>query len=169
MRLSLAIIAIRLGRGEEEVHTSGGKSYFWFLVMGGGSGMETGVKLYVELATAIGAYKNCCKVLNTEWKDKWKERIVYLSKNYLPSGSGIDCGTSVMLDKSAAEKIVFQVRYHHMNECGMYDGWTEHEVVVTPSFMGFSLRIGGRNRNDIKDYLYDVFDVALNRDIYSWD
>jgi hypothetical protein len=52
-----------------------------------------------------------------------------------------------------------------MNDAGYYDGWTEHTVVVTPSFNGLNLRISGSNRNQFKDYAYDCFDQALSQDI----
>ena len=50
-----------------------------------------------------------------------------------------------------------------MTEHGYYDGWTEHDVIVTPSLRspGFSLRITGRNRRDIKEYIADAFHDAL--------
>jgi hypothetical protein len=52
-----------------------------------------------------------------------------------------------------------------MNEQGSYDGWTEHTVIVTPSLaMGYRLRITGRDRNGIKEYMHDVFNAALNED-----
>ena len=48
-----------------------------------------------------------------------------------------------------------------MSETGFYDGWTEHKVIVTPSFAGIDLRITGRNRNDIKDHIHDCFSSIL--------
>jgi len=48
-----------------------------------------------------------------------------------------------------------------MNENGYYDGWTSHTVTVTPGWNGPELRITGRDRNQIKDYLYDTFHYAL--------
>jgi hypothetical protein len=83
----------------------------------------------------------------------------------LPSGSGIDSGTKLDLNASHAEKLVFDIAYHHMNDGGFYDGWTQHRIVVTPSFTGINLRISGRDRNDIKDYLYQTYDYALKQDV----
>jgi hypothetical protein len=49
-----------------------------------------------------------------------------------------------------------------MHDSGMYDGWTEHTIVLTPSFLGhFDMRISGHNRNEIKDYIADTFRIAL--------
>ena len=137
--------------------------------------------LYSELAAAIQARLNCsqqkaapnplpegyiakAEMVNPEWFDKWTERIHDLEQ-LLPSGSGIDCGTKVDLDASHAEKLVLYTSFHHMNDGGMYDGWTEHIIVVTPSFRGINLRISGRNRNDIKEYLYDTYNYALKQDV----
>jgi hypothetical protein len=42
---------------------------------------------------------------------------------------------------------------------------TEHKVIATPSFQGgFNLRITGRNRNDIKEYIAEEFYYLLAKD-----
>jgi len=67
---------------------------------------------------------------------------------------------------STPEHLVFHCSYHHMNENGYYDGWTDHIVHVTPSLIhGFRLRITGTNRNGIKDYLVDIYRTWLNETI----
>lgn len=81
-----------------------------------------------------------------------------------PSGSGIDSGTQLDEDKSSANRLVFLMPFHHMNENGMYDGWTEHTCIVTPIFGGFDVRITGRNRNGIKDYLGEVYQYWLSQE-----
>ena len=84
----------------------------------------------------------------------------------LPSGSGWDCGTKLDYEKSNPDKLVFYGSYHHMNENGMYDGWTEHTIIVTPSLaFGFDVKITGRDRNDIKDYLGEMFQHALSEPV----
>ena len=118
--------------------------------------------LYSELSSAIQAYKNCEASKNEEWRHKHMETIDMLCQ-LLPSGSGIDSGTKLNLDASHYEKLVFDADYHHMDENGYYDGWTQHTVIVTPSFKGINIRITGQNRNDIKDYLYETFDYALTQ------
>lgn len=81
-----------------------------------------------------------------------------------PSGSGIDAGTKLD-DSSTKDKLVFAFGYHHMDEHGYYDGWTEHTAVVKPSMcFGYDLRITGRDRNGIKEYLASVFDHWLNEE-----
>lgn len=85
----------------------------------------------------------------------------------LPSGSGIDSGVKFEIDKSAPEKLVFSVPFHHMDENGYYDGWTTYKMTVKPSFWsGFDIKITGRDKNDVKEYLCvlfsDVFTVDAN-------
>ena len=117
--------------------------------------------LYLELASLIDAYHRCVEKGN-EYADKHEERIESLVKEHMPSGSGIDCGTEIDIDKSTGEKLVFTMSYHHMNDGGMYDGWTEHSIIVTPAFIcGPRIKITGRNRNGIKDYLHDVYSEAI--------
>jgi len=78
-----------------------------------------------------------------------------------PSGSGIDSGTQLS-DESTPKKLVFELGFHHMDENGFYDGWTYHKAIVRPSLeYGFDLKITGPNRNDIKDYLYQVYEPWL--------
>ncbi len=124
------------------------------------------------LASAIAARANCAKKLAThrDWFDRHSATIERIEKDYLPSGSGIDCGTKVDLSEprgmarsNGHSRIVLTLSYHHMNEGGMYDGWTEHTVTVTPDLLfGYTLKISGRDRNDIRDYLNDVLTTALD-------
>jgi len=115
------------------------------------------MKRYERFATAISAYHNCVKDKNGHWQEKWEKIIENLMAS-APYGSGIDCGTRRVLNDSSFNKLVFTFDFHHMDEMGGYDGWTEHTAKVTPSFLnGFDIYITGRNRNDIKDYLYDVY------------
>ena len=122
-------------------------------------------KRYQVIATAVQARINCKERNYTEWYDKWTETIERETGN-LPSGSGIDSGVKFDFDASTPEKLVFLFGFHHMNENGMYDGWTEHSLIVTPSLQfGFHIRITGKDRNDVKDYLYETFQYALAEEV----
>ncbi len=126
--------------------------------------------LYRELASLLQARDNCRKSNNREWLDRHTASMEYLAKNYLPSGSGIDCGTKLDLDASKPNRLVFTFSFHHMNECGMYDGWTEHSLIVTPSLLsGIDLRITGRDRNQVKEYLYETYQYDLTQDVWQSD
>ena len=123
-------------------------------------------KLYVALAQTVQAYHSCVKSGNHEWQVIHAERLGKLMHEHMPSGSGIDAGTSFNLDKSTDEKLVFETSYHHMNEHGVYICWTDHTITVTASLsFGISIWIGGRNRNETKDYLYEVFHAALMTEV----
>lgn len=114
------------------------------------------------LANAIVARKNCQRSNNREWFDVWMNRIGTIVNDHFPSGSGFDNGTHIDLEKSTAEKLVFNTAFHHMNEGGYYDGWTEHSVIVTASFIGnFTMKISGPNRRDIHEYIAQCFEHAL--------
>ena len=125
--------------------------------------------LYSELASLIDARQRCMLPSANESQHEHasvhEDTILRLVKDFMPSGSGFDSGTKIDLDASHANKLVFTTSYHHMNDGGYYDGWTDHTVTITPSLVNdFDLRISGRNRNDIKDYMYQTFDQALNED-----
>lgn len=127
------------------------------------------------IASTLQAYRNCqtrpCTTGNggsMTWADKHKQRIEQLCRDLLPSGSGIDSGTRLDMDTSKPDRLVFNTAFHHMDDNGMYNGWTEHTVTVKASLIhDLDIRVGGRNRNDIKDYLGDTFEHALSR-IVDW-
>lgn len=132
-----------------------------------GNTMNTTIKRYVAIAKAVGCLQRCQQTNNTEWADKHANAILDLMDS-APRGSGIDCGTK-LLAESTEEHLQFGVSFHHMNENGMYDGWTEHVLHVTPSFVfGCDTRFTGPNRNGIKEYLYDVYSMWLNEDVEEW-
>ena len=124
-----------------------------------------------QLAGKVIALSNCIASGNTEWRGRHEADIEDIVTQFMPSGSGIDCGTALVLDdalRNPGARLLFTTSFHHMNEGGMYDGWTEHMVIVTPSLWhDFDLRITGRDRNDIKEYLHEVFHAALMQKIYQ--
>jgi hypothetical protein len=119
-------------------------------------------KLYQEIAVIIAARINCIKSNNQEWITKHGDRLKELV-DLLPHGSGIDGETSIDFEESTGEKVIIDMSFHHMDESGIYDGWTSHEIKILPSLQhGFILKISGENKNDIKTYLYNIFAMALN-------
>jgi hypothetical protein len=122
--------------------------------------------LYRKLAGLLLAVENCEKTGNKVWREKHRETIKALAEKHLPRGSGFDNGTKLDLDSSEPEKLVFQTSFHHMNNAGMYTGWTEHKVTVKGSLVyGFTLTVSGQNRNDIKDFISDMFQESLNTEV----
>lgn len=124
------------------------------------------MKVYQKLAGLIYARQNCIKSDNLFWISKHEDSIHDIEKNNLPSGSGIDSGSTVDIEKSTEEKIIINTSYHHMDEHGFYDGWTDHRIIIKPSLVfDIDMKITGINRRDIKTYLHDVFHDALTEDI----
>ena len=111
--------------------------------------------------------------VGTEWVEKRAEEIKWLLDK-LPSGSGWDSGTKLMKtvrthDQADISHFTLYGSFHHMDEGGSYDGWTDHQIIVTADLRsGFTLRITGRNRNDIKDYLHELFDYVLREQIHEY-
>lgn len=54
---------------------------------------------------------------------------------HMPSGSGIDAGTKLLLNESTEDRLVFFVEYHHMDSNGYYCGWSSRKIVVSPSLV----------------------------------
>jgi hypothetical protein len=119
------------------------------------------------LHDALMARKNCiarARVTESEneaWQHHWESLIHAIELHALPSGAGFDNGTTVDLEQSTLDKIVFHTSYHHMNDVGFYNGWTEHTIRVYPAFDGIRLTISGPDRNEWKDYGHEVFHQCL--------
>lgn len=120
-----------------------------------------------QIATAVQARANCKARDNVAWFDLWTARLDDIARNALPSGSGFDNGTKIDVGRCNGVKLAFETAFHHMGEHGMYTEWTEHSVLVTPTFDGIAVKVFGRNRNGIKDYIGEVFAEVLNRP-YEW-
>lgn len=114
------------------------------------------------------AIDNCERTSNVEWSAKHRIALRNLCK-LLPSGSGIDNGTTLVSISTKPERIKLSCSFHHMNDQGSYDGWTEHTVNVRPSFHGLDVSISGPNRNEIKDYLHEVYAHAMGERVHYLD
>ena len=124
--------------------------------------------LYAHIAQLVDARLRCLATPRThgDWAHRHGERVRSLAREHLPHGSGFDSGCQVDLDASTSDKLVIRTSYHHMDENGSYDGWTEHVVTVRPSLaFGTRMTVSGRNRNDIKDYILETFHEALHAEI----
>ena len=124
--------------------------------------------LYQIIASKLVAYNNCANraALGAEhniWGERHFNALKAAVKEGMPSGSGFDNGTQIEIESSKKDKLVFLTSYHHMDANGFYDGWTEHQVIITPSFDGFDIRVTGRNRNEIKEYIEGAFYEALRK------
>jgi hypothetical protein len=114
------------------------------------------MNLYTEIAQILEALKNCQKSGNKAWEKTHREHLDDLCRR-LPHGAGFDCGTKLDIDASTSKKLVFITSFHHMNDNGFYSGWTEHKVIITPEFGRYDIRVTGRDKNGIKEYIMDVF------------
>jgi hypothetical protein len=120
-------------------------------------------QLYKHIASALIARANCEKSNNAEWFARHTDTLEKLCDQFMPSGSGVDCGTKIDLERSKPDRLIFTFSYHHMDQSGGYAGWTDHQLIVTPSLaFGYDTRITGRDRNQVKEYFYDLFGSALS-------
>ena len=120
--------------------------------------------VYRAIAGKLLAIENCVKSGNSEWRERHEEKLAEIMDT-APSGSGIDNGVKLLVDECGKEKLVFSCDFHHMDENGYYDGWSEHKVIVRPSlFFGLSITITGRNRNDIKEILEETMAYWLKEE-----
>ncbi len=115
---------------------------------------------------ALQARRNCERAGNAEWFQKWDDRLTWIEREILPSGSGINNGTTINRDRK--DGIVLETSFHHMNDDGCYDGWTDHAILVRPAFTGIDITVSGKNRNAIKGYLAETFEHVLTSEIADW-
>lgn len=129
------------------------------------------MRLYEAFYTAFQARENCANKSRSEsaneWVSRWDDRIEELNA-LLPSGSGFDSGSRFLIDDSHAKKLTFESSYHHMNNEGFYTHWIEFQVVITPEFRTFKLKIVNKSlrRMDREDreYFEEVFAESLMQD-----
>jgi len=120
-------------------------------------------RIYETLARKIQARANCHTSGNAEWFERHTEDIRAIVREKFPSGSGFDNGTSIDLDASTAEKLVFTGSFHHMDDVGSYSHWTDHRVTVRPSLaFGCVVSVTGAGGRDHKNYVSEVFHNALD-------
>lgn len=122
-------------------------------------------KVYKALANVArvlnGSHGTQSSMTALDFQTQMMDKLVKLA----PSGSGFDSGTQFLSDESSDNKLVFETSFHHMDEHGGYCGWSDHRVIVKPSLLfEIELRITGKNKNGIKDHIYQVFHDYLTSD-----
>lgn len=118
--------------------------------------MSNKVPVYKFIATQLARVKNL-ENSNAPRSSKVFDALCMWVKKNGPSGSGIDMGTAVS-EKSTQDCIVLSTHFHHMDEHGGYDGWTDHMVRCKASMLsGIDVTVSGRDRNQIKDLLHDTY------------
>lgn len=122
--------------------------------------------VYQALARAIDAMRASQESGNHEWIARHRDSAESIVREHLPHGSGVDDGVHIDWKRSGPDRLVLLTSFHHMDEYGRYDGWTDHTIKVTPSLAHeINLVVTGRNRNDIKDYLGELFYDALTEEV----
>jgi len=98
------------------------------------------------------------QTVNDQYRNQCETKIRRL-ESMLPRGSGIDNGTTVV--ECTPTRVILECGFHHMNEHGYYDGWTHHRITITPTFAGIVVKVSGKDRNQIKEYLADTYSACL--------
>lgn len=97
---------------------------------------------------------------------RWEAYLSAIERELLPSGSGFDAGTAIDRDASNGGRVVLHTSFHHMDEHGSYCGWTEHKITIKPDLaLGFTISVSGKDRNGIKDYIADTFNMCLSAEM----
>lgn len=139
--------------------------------------------LYLALATLLQRQRNLARQLEMlrpsaeisfqhflEMKSHVEDVLLDLCKEHLPSGSGFDAGTTLetarceVAGRPFPGRLLFETSFHHMED-GFYSGWTEHQILAVPTFDGFELKVSGKDRDGIKEYIAEVFHNALMTDV----
>ena len=124
------------------------------------------MKAYKKIAGYITAMENNIKSKNDKWYSIHRNAVETIMNNHSPRGSGFDSGTEIDFDASKPNKLVFYTHFHHMNENGYYDGWTDHSIIVIPDLVcDFDISVSGSNKNEINDYIAEIFEFFLNKEI----
>jgi hypothetical protein len=123
------------------------------------------MKVYQAIADAIARLARAKEYpesdLGKAWTDSASDTLRHIERECLPSVDGFHRGTTIDRDESSPVRIVFRVDYHHATKAGFRDGWTQHRVILTPAFNGFNLRVTGKNRDEIKEVIGELFSILL--------
>lgn len=121
-------------------------------------------KLIARIYRILQAKEDCKNTNNIEWLNNHEFSLFEIERNNLPHGSGIDSGCTI--DREFKEnKVILNVPFHNMDEFGGYCGWSEFKIICKPEFDGISLKIIGKDKYYVKDYLYDLFYEILQKEI----
>lgn len=129
------------------------------------------MKVYQEIANRLVSMRSCMESGNLEWLDRHSAALDRLARDFLPSGSGFDVGTSLEVeDSDGHNKLVFTTSYHRLNEAGMYVGWYNYHITVTPDLaLGFNIRVRGSKQKKLnhneRDYVEELFAMALEMEV----
>lgn len=130
------------------------------------------MKVYRRLANLVVAIRNCEKSNNREWYEKHSETVKKIVEKYLPSGSGFNSGTTLLLDCSSMNKLMFESRYEPMNENGYYyEDSFMILVTMTPNLaLDYDLNIGYEPdrqgyKDEFNEYFNEVFCNALDSEV----
>lgn len=98
-------------------------------------------------------------------KDARMERIRFdMLEKLLPIGNGIEKECEISL-KSTKKRIVIDTAYRHPNDSYETSRLTNHQIIITPSFEEeINIRVTGKNVDNIKEYLHEVFREALMKE-----
>lgn len=120
-------------------------------------------KLIEHIANHLMSLKN--GLAKGELREERLAKLDEIQRHYLPNGGGFNQGTRIDINKSTHDRIVFTTSYQHAKN-GLHDGWTDHTIIVRPSFVyNLDVKITGRNKNNIVDYIDEVFRDALLSEI----
>lgn len=119
--------------------------------------------MYQALAQFLAGMRSQSSSLNHVLKCKM--RLAHVVDNYLPSCNMRNINKTFLHYSSSPKRLIFHTSYQHDDRT-----WTDHKVVVTPSLMydAPDIKITGKNKNQINDYLHEVFAQGL-RTILEYD
>lgn len=111
---------------------------------------------YTDIFDCVAAYFNCINSKNTDWKNKWEEKINSCLLEILPHGSGIDSDWSIEISPNF---ITLSNSYHCMNDSG-YTHWIDFSIRLKPDY---SFTMHGKFKSDLtlRDYLDEIFDCCF--------
>lgn len=117
-----------------------------------------------RLVQVLRAYQNCEQSGNREWAEAHWQTAMNLNAACLPSGSGINTPVKMSEWEKVPLQLTFAVEFQHMSDAG-WTGWTNHDVIVTADLSGPNVRVTGRDKNGIKDYLTELFYDVFAREV----
>ena len=117
------------------------------------------------MATLIEEIANCvdaCVYLEAQERYSSLHSSPWYSLDYWERRLPRDAGLRSCIDRwcGGSDRVVIYVRFRHC------EGWTEHKLVITPSFGGLNIYVDGSDLNNVKNYLIELFSEVLRLPAY---
>ncbi len=113
--------------------------------------------LLIEIAETCEAWNH--GQVTESWRDQWGEHVRGVLQPRLRKYSGMD--TRVLIEASDLRRLVFVMSFVHVDAEDEPTQTTTHTITIAPRFVGFEVKVSGRNVKGHKHHIVGTITQAL--------